>query len=256
MSYHLTGLVSAVIFLLTLWGLGSQLRLIGIRRAAQSSRLGSPGQLTLEAPTAVLSLNQFFSSYLAFYSFLLYGACQPRFNHYLVWPRLAAAVMTLWILFHIWLDRRDARARAVLLGSVALLGAAPVAAVASHRAGAWAASLVQWQVVVITLILVQGYSHQVVLIRRSGSTGAVSLRMHQGFLLKDLSTIGFAVAMGLREGWPVLFLSAASAMTKIITIWHFHWVRVSSVAAARRVAWNEEGSSVPVGRMGGLVEGG
>jgi len=52
-----------------------------------------------QRPTAILSLNQFVSSFLAFFSFFLYGACLQRFNHYLVWPRLLACLLTLAVLY-------------------------------------------------------------------------------------------------------------------------------------------------------------
>ena len=85
MTYHITGLISAVIFLLTVSGLWLQLQLVWKRK--QAFMAGA-----CERPTAVLSLNQVVSSFLAFYSFFLYGGCLPRFNHYLVWTRLVASL--------------------------------------------------------------------------------------------------------------------------------------------------------------------
>ena len=57
MTYHVTGLISAVIFLLTVSGLWAQLRFVWSRKGEyrQGGALG-------ERPTAVLSLNQFLSS--------------------------------------------------------------------------------------------------------------------------------------------------------------------------------------------------
>jgi hypothetical protein len=98
----------------------------------------------------------------------------------------------------------------------------------------WCRSLSQALIVVATVILAQGYTHQILLIRRSGRTGAVSIRMHQFFLLKDISTVVFAVAMGLRTGWPLLLLSIVSGLTKIGTLWHFRWARLSLLAEQRR----------------------
>jgi hypothetical protein len=89
-------------------------------------------------------------------------------------------------------------------------------------------------IVIVTVILAQGYLHQVVLIRKTGLTGAVALRMHQFFLLKDISTLVFALTMGMAAGWPLLLLSTVSAITKLITIWHFRWVRLSPIARERR----------------------
>ena len=73
----------------------------------------------------------------------------------------------------------------------------------------------------MTVLLGQGYMHQVVLMRQKGQTGAVSLRLHQFFFIKDVSTIVFALTMGLRTGWPLLLLSSVSGMTKVITLWQY-----------------------------------
>jgi uncharacterized protein with PQ loop repeat len=187
-----------------------------------------------ERPTAVLSLNQFVSSFLAFFSFFLYGACLQRFNHYLVWPRLVASLLTLLVLFEMMRDRRDRLATAAFVSCLALLLASPVLFLAHPGAAAWGRLLSQGLVVVVTVILAQGYMHQVVLIRQTGRTGAVSLRMHQFFLLKDLATIAFALAMGVAAGWPLLLLSSVSAGTKVATLWHFRWARLSALARERR----------------------
>lgn len=228
MGYHVTGFISALTFLLTLWGLGAQLRLVFARK-----RLAQAGHLGPEQPTAVLSLNQFVSSFLAFHSFLLYGACLPRFNHYLVWPRLAASLLTLWILEEMRRDRRDTPSRAAAVACLLLLLLTPGWIFVSPHLGEWGQQLAQALVAAVTLVLVQGYLHQVIVIRRSGLTGGVSKRMHQCFLLKDLSTLAFAAAMGWREGWPLFVLSTASAVTKVVTLWHFRWVRVRAEAGGR-----------------------
>ena len=96
--------------------------------------------------------------------------------------------------------------------------------------------LSQVLIVIVTVVLAQGYLHQVLVIRRSGQTGAVALRMHQFFFFKDVSTIAFALTMGVAAGWPLLLLSSVSGITKLITMWHFRWVRVSRMAEERRNA--------------------
>ena len=229
MTYHLTGFISAAIFLLTIGGLRAQLRLLAERRRSPNGR--APGS---ERPSAVLSLNQFVSSFLAFFSFFLYGACLPRFNHYLVWPRLAATLLTLVVLYEIMADRKERPARAAFWGCLTLLLAAPAVLWRQPRnlpTGRIASATL---IVVMTVVLAQGYLHQVVCIWRSGQTGAVSLRLHQFFFLKDVATIAFALAMGWSDGWPLLLLSTVSAATKLATIWCFHWAKSSPAARARR----------------------
>ena len=131
MSYHITGLISSAIFLLTIGGLWSQLGFVWRRK--QSAAEGE----TLERPTAVLSVNQFVSSFLAFFSFFLYGMCLEPFNHYLVWPRLAASVLTLAVLFEIVRDRRERVASFTFALCVLLLVGAPLGLLTISGATEW-----------------------------------------------------------------------------------------------------------------------
>ena len=235
MTYHLTGLISAVIFLLTVHGLWLQLQFVWKRKDA----FLAGGR---ERPTAVLSLNQFVSSFLAFYSFFLYGGCLPRFNHYLVWTRLVASVLTLLVLYEMMVDRRDARTLASFASCVGLMLVGPVMFLLHPGAAPWGRLLSQTLVVVVTIVLAQGYAHQILLIRQSGHTGAVALRMHQLFFAKDVSTIAFALAMGVGAGWPLILLSTVSALTKLAIMWHFRWARVSLEAKRRREAMERAAS--------------
>ncbi|MCS4278726.1 hypothetical protein [Stenotrophomonas rhizophila] len=91
-------------------------------------------------------------------------------------------------------------------------------------------------IVAITVLLAQGYAHQILLIWRSGRTGAVSLRMSQLILLMDISTIVFAFAMGLRLGWPLLLLAVVSGSTKLAILWLFRWERRSTGGGKSRSA--------------------
>src|SRR5437867_342995 len=148
MAYHITGLISALIFLLTVSGLWSQLKFIW-RRKSLRTEVRTPG--AVERPAAILSLNQFVSSFLAFFSFFLYGACLQRFNHYLVWPRLAATILTLAVLYEIMRDRRDAPSIACFGFCLALLVVAPVLLLASPHAAQSGKFISQILIVIITI---------------------------------------------------------------------------------------------------------
>lgn len=234
MSYHITGLISSAIFLLTLAGLWAQLGFVWQRKRSAA------GGDVHERATAVLSVNQFVSSFLAFFSFFLYGACLERFNHYLVWPRLAASLLTLAVLFEILRDRLDRVATSAFVVCLALLIGAPLGLFTVPGAAEWGRAASQTLIVVVTVILAQGYLHQVVMIRQTGRTGGVSARLHQFFFWKDISTIAFAVSMGTSTGWPLMLLSSVSAATKLVTLWHFRWVRLSPAARDRREATKSE----------------
>lgn len=228
MSYHITGLISSAIFLLTIAGLWAQLGFVWRRQ-----RSVADGE-TQECPTAVLSVNQFVSSFLAFFSFFLYGACLERFNHYLVWPRLAAALLTLAVLFEIVRDRRDRVSVLAFAACLVLLVGAPLGLFTIPGAAEWGRTVSQSLIVAVTAILAQGYLHQVLMIRLTGRTGGVSARLHWFFFWKDISTIAFALSMGTTTGWPLMLLSSVSATTKLVTLWHFRWVRLSPLARERR----------------------
>src|SRR5256714_4753576 len=142
MAYHITGLISAAIFLLTVGGLWSQLRFIFERKRTIAS--GDPAH----RPTAILSLNQFVSSFLAFFSFVLYGACLQRFNHYLVWPRFLACLLTLAVLCEMMRDRRDGLSIAAFSACLGLLVAGPAVLLFNPRAAGSGEVLLQGVVVV------------------------------------------------------------------------------------------------------------
>jgi len=54
--------------------------------------------------------------------------------------------------------------------------------------------------------------------------------------------------MGFAAGWPLLLLSTVSAITKIVAMWHFRWVRLSPIALQRRhaLAPHPTSSFVPI----------
>lgn len=239
MSYHITGLISSAIFLLTIGGLWGQLGFVWQRKQSAAE------DETQERPTEVLSVNQFVSSFLAFFSFFLYGACLERFNHYLVWSRLAASLLTLAVLFEIMRDRHNRVAKFAFAACAALLVGAPLALVTIPGAADRSRTVSQSLIVIVTVILAQGYLHQVLMIRQTGRTGGVSARLHQFFFWKDISTIAFAVSMGTSTGWPLMLLSTVSAVTKLITLWHFRWVRLSPIASQRRDATLAAPSGTP-----------
>ena len=76
--------------------------------------------------------------------------------------------------------------------------------------------------------------YQIRLIYSSGHTGAVDLKMSQFIFMMDISTIIFALSMGLADGWPLLVLAITSGVTKLIIMYLFRWVDKSPLAAKRR----------------------
>ncbi len=80
----------------------------------------------------------------------------------------------------------------------------------------------------------QSLVHQILLIRQSGRTGAISWPLHVLTSVKDVSTVLFGLAMGLLSGWPLILMGGASAAVKVVLLWHFRWAAHSPLAAVPR----------------------
>lgn len=226
---EVAGGLNSILIIASLWGIWSQ-----VEKVWQRKRKGEG------SATAILSLNQFSVSYLAYWSFFVYGYSIKPFNHFIVWPRLVAAILVMLLLLEIWRDRRSAASRLVLMlaSGMLLLGLSGLAL------SLWTGPLLldqsrvvsQVLIVTITVLLAQAYAHQIRLILKSGSTGAVSIRMSQFIFVMDLSSIFLGLMLGLHDGWPLLLLASVSAVTKLVMMYLFYWVRVSEVASGRRLA--------------------
>ncbi|WDE13466.1 hypothetical protein [Thalassomonas haliotis] len=230
MSYTFWGLTNSLFILLSLYGIYLQLKKIRQRKA----RPRNPG-----TATQILSIRQFVVSFLAYLSFYIYGYSIEPFNHFIVWPRLVAASLVLAVLYHIWHDRRNRPARAALVTAAACYVLAAAGFVASLLFERWhfndhSKNIATGLILAITLFLAYGYYAQIKLIIVNGATGAVELKMSQMILLMDVSTIAFALSMGLASGWPLLLLAGVSGITKVIILYLFRWVRVSKSARLRR----------------------
>jgi uncharacterized protein with PQ loop repeat len=223
-GYDIFGSLNSFFILLSLLGIFSQLRKVW-RRKQQVE--------TQRCPTELLSLNQFSVSFLAYFCFFVYGYSIQPFNHFLVWPRGVAALLVGFILFEIWRDRKTHSALVVCMIAVAafMLGLLGLYGGGTYSdEGKFISTCL---IVVITLLLAQGYYHQIKLIWHSGKTGAVDLKMSQFILLMDVSTIAFALTMGLDDGWPLILLATTSGITKLLIMYLFRWVRVSPLACQR-----------------------
>jgi uncharacterized protein with PQ loop repeat len=229
MGYHVSGFISALFVALSLTGLTLQLRFVWKRKRAFKE-----GRLTDEKPTSVISLNRFFTSFLAFYAMLMYGVCLTRFNHYLVWPRAIALGLLVVLLFEISYDRKDFSSTVLFFLSVFLGVCAVLLPLLGLRGLVFNAGVSQALVLFSAVLLGQGATHQILRIRRSGRTGGLSLTMHQLFFMKDVTSLIFGFVMGFKNGWPVLVFHGISLMVQCSTMWHFRWVKVSDVAAKRR----------------------
>lgn len=222
MWYNLFGALNTLFIFVSLYGVYLQLSKLWLRKANGKGKV-----------TDVLSQNQFTMSFLAYFSFFVYGYSLDMFNHYIVWPRLIASVLVILILVEMWKDRRsmDSVASLALVSVCFTLGIIGLAFNESFTDHSKQVSTML--IMIITLLLAQGYTHQIKLIISSGKTGAIDIRMSQFILMMDISTIAFAMTMGFAQGWPLITLATVSAVTKLIIMYLFRWARVSPVAKVR-----------------------
>lgn len=226
--YHLFGSINTLLIFVSVYGVYCQLATIWRRRTEVGRTHGS---------TELLSQNQFTVSFLAYLSFFIYGYSIAPFNHYIVWPRLVASILVCLILFEIWRDRKSRMSFYSMAMAVSCLAGSILGLVFGDTYVDQGKVISTSIILLVSVLIAQGYAHQITLIVKSGATGAVNLRMSQFILLMDISTIAFALSMGLEEGWPLMVLAVTSGITKLAIMYLFYWVRVSPVAQARRNDW-------------------
>ena len=223
--FNLLGSVNAFFILFSLLGVYAQLQTIQRRKVSLATR---------NSTTELLSQNQFSVSFLAYFSFFVYGYSIAPFNHFIVWPRLLASVLVGIILYEIWRDRRNLVSRVCFFVAAVALIAGMAGMLLSEQFTDESHFISTSLIVSVTILIAQGYYHQIMMIIRSGKTGAVDLRMSQFILMMDVSTIAFALSMGLEDGWPLLLLATVSGITKLVIMYLFRWVKVSRAAYERR----------------------
>ena len=204
--YHLLGVLSAALFLMTWYGLYQQIMVIETRR--------NEGKTS----TRSLSVNQFTSSYLAFYANFVFAIALTTFNHYLFWTRLGALILLLVILYRIWQDRPTKMnlsvvaimAALLLMGLLSVLGR-PYEALA--QIGTTALMLL------VTFLLIQGTLHQCLILLKTKQAGDLSGSLFKSIIIKDISTLLFALTIPFEESWPLLLLNTSSVMMRGWLLW-------------------------------------
>lgn len=223
MWYDFFGVINTFFIFVSVYGVYLQLNKIWLRKEKGEEKV-----------TDILSQNQFTMSFFAYFSFFIYGYSVDTFNHYIVWPRLIAAMLVLQILLELYKDRKSTVSTACLFAAVLLFTLGILGLGFIEQFSAYGKQVSTIFIVIITLLLAQGYIHQIKLIITSGKTGAIDIRMSQFILLMDISTILFAMTMGLKQGWPLMLLATVSAITKLVIMYLFRWVKLRKNARKYR----------------------
>jgi hypothetical protein len=222
-TYNFFGTVNTIFIFVSLYGVYSQVCTIWRRK--QTVVNGST--------TALLSVNQFSVSYLAYLAFFIYGYSIEPFNHYIVWPRFIAALLIGIIVYEIFIDRRtlSSRLSLILVISSLILAVVGLFYGATYTdEGKYVSTIL---ILFVSLLIAQGYYQQIKLIIKFGSTGAIDLKMSQFIFMMDISTVAFSLSMGIDKGWPLMVIAITSGITKVIIMYLFHWVKVNPVAIER-----------------------
>jgi len=224
MWYNFFGTLNTIFIIISLYGVLSQLQTI-LRRKRDPQ---------ISSASSILSLNQFMMSFFAYYCFFIYGYSIEPFNHFIVWPRLIATLLVGAILYEIWRDRRNSATVVCFILATIAFGLGLIGLFNGEKLEDGGKVISTGIILIVTASLGQGYYHQIRLIITRGQTGAVDLKMSQFILMMDISTIAFALSMGIKTGWPLLVLAIVSASTKLVIMYLFRWVRLSESAKARR----------------------
>ena len=201
MEFHFFGILNAVLFLFTWYGLFHQFQMLRTQR-----------QVATQGFTHSLSSQQFITSFAAFFAIFFFGLTSVEFNHYLVWTRLGALLLLAAILFEIHLDRKSTASRATFaltpialaIGFLLML-LRPLPFVISISADIL--------LIFMLFVLAYGTIHQIRLLQHSKKV-PLSKRLLSSLLLKDFSTIAFGLTMPLDIAWPLLLLNGSSFLLR------------------------------------------
>ena len=186
LGYHFWGSLNSLFIFVSLIGVYAQLRSVWKRKSHQ-----------VEQPTHILSLNQFSMSFMAYLSFFVYGYSIEPFNHYIVWPRLIASLLVLLILFEIFRDRKTLITKVCFVMACVLAVMCCLWLILTGGLTNEGKAISSSFIVIITLLLAQGYISQIRFIIASGETGAVNIRMSQFILMMDILNDWVFISYGI-----------------------------------------------------------
>jgi hypothetical protein len=210
MLYTLVGTVSSALYLGCLWGVIQQIMIIRQRRKKYLTREASLG-----FATKALSVNGFASSFIAFYSVYIYSFLMSEIDYFVLFTRLAASGVTLYVLFELYRDRKSPWERLPFQIAMLFMLASVFVLIFRDQLVYAEKHLSVVLVIFVTAIMLQGGISQILSVMRQRCTGALSIKMNLIFFLKDIMNIMFGAVIGLNDGWPLMLIGAVSAALKM-----------------------------------------
>jgi hypothetical protein len=211
-AYHITGILQASLFLLSIFAVYVQLRLVRQRRILLAT---NPGH---EIPTYNLSPLAIAGSFAAFYTFLLLSTATEPFAHYIFWSRIPACILGILLL---WEFRKDyPTSKIALLGPIAaaVFGLTILFTFLYPSFSREFIKMIQIFVICSGVILINGQLHQLWLLIKTKKVGALSLQARTLNLMKDISTVAFGIVLGIGQSWSVIAVASANALITTIII--------------------------------------
>lgn len=224
-GYYFWGLVSSILFLSAIPAVVHQLQLIWKRK-----RLKAEG-LSAEPATLSISLNQIFSSYVAIYSFFLFGLVTDSPDPFLTYPRAVVGVLLCAVIFEIFRDRRSVASQWVLAACfISVL--MPLGLVATgYRTSGIARDSSSALVCVAALCLAQGNISQYLVLKRSRKRGGVSLPMHLLLYGKDFAGMMFGLQIGT-SAWSIVLMHGLNLVMRAPIIYTYARIGAPSASSA------------------------
>jgi peptidoglycan/LPS O-acetylase OafA/YrhL len=154
------------------------------------------------------------------YSFFLFGFALQSPDPFLTYPRAIVGLLLYLIVLEIYQERRSQSARVALtLCSLSLV--VPIILVITDTRSS-PAVLAGSNIVVClaTALMAQGAVSQYLLLKRSQTTGAVSLPMHLVLYGKDLSGLMFGLQIGA-DAWSIILMHASNLFMRAPIIYTY-----------------------------------
>lgn len=186
--YHLFGLLNSLCYLFPCYGIYLQIKKINERKL-----------LGFKDTTENISLNRLFASYLGCFANFILGLSFIDLNYYLSISRLAFCILTIYIFYQIYEDRKTNLSFNSLIFSILAI----ISFLALSYLNRELLIKLNFQIQIFAVFglfyLVQGYITQIKVLYKTKKVGGLSKCMFQFFMLKEISSLIFATTLNLMK---------------------------------------------------------
>ena len=211
-AYHITGILQACLFVLSISAVYLQLKFVRKRRQNFDKN-----NLT-ELATYNLSAFSIIGSFAAFYTFLLISTAIEPFAHYIFWSRIPACILGILLLWEFRIDYPSKKIALLAPAAATLFLLTLIFTLFAYEVSRSHIAVIQLLVVSSGVILISGQLHQLWLLLKNKRVGALSLNARTLNLMKDISTVAFGLALGVDQSWSVVAVASVNAVVTAVII--------------------------------------